>query len=129
MRRLKYGWEDNAAACHSSTTAKVAVVTVVKINAVRVEDAQGAGLEVRFVSCRADMGDVPGFRGLELLRPVDDGGQYCVVSWWDSDASFCDWLSYGREMAHGVSPTRWGVESELLEFEVVDLSGLAGGRR
>ncbi len=100
-------------------------MAVVKIYAVRVADAQEVDLEYRFVSCRADMGDVPGFRGLELLRSVDGGGRYFVVSWWDSEASFCDWLAYGREMAHGVSSARSGVVSELLEFEVVDLPGLA----
>ncbi|WP_226351815.1 antibiotic biosynthesis monooxygenase [Pseudonocardia sp. ICBG601] len=95
----------------------------------RVADAWEAGLERRFASCRADMSAVSGFRGLELLRPVDGGGRYFVVSWWDSDDSFYDWLAYGREMAHGVSSARLGVESELLEFEVVDLPGLAAGRR
>ncbi len=102
---------------------------VVKIHAVRAADAREADLEGRFVSCRADMGDVPGFRGLELLRPVDGVGRYFVVSWWYFDDSFYDWLSYGRELAHGVSTARLGVASELLEFEVVDLRGLAGDLR
>ncbi|WP_226363127.1 antibiotic biosynthesis monooxygenase [Pseudonocardia sp. ICBG1142] len=78
-------------------------------------------LEYRFVSCRADMGDVPGFRGLELLRPADGGGRYFVVSWWDSDDSFYDWLAYGREMAHGVSSARLGVRAPAKSLD--DLVG------
>ncbi|MBN9754970.1 MULTISPECIES: antibiotic biosynthesis monooxygenase [unclassified Pseudonocardia] len=109
----------------SLTSAEAAVAVAVKINTVRVVDAQESGLEGRFAACRAGMGGVPGFRGVQLLRPVDGGGRYFVLSWWDSDASFCDWLAHGREMAHGVSSAGLGVESELLEFEVVDLPSIA----
>lgn len=94
-----------------------------KIHAVSVASARAADLETRFRSCRAGLGGVPGFLRLALLRPTGDGGRYFVVTWWESDAAFCEWLAQGREIAHGVSSSLV-VDGELLEFEVVDLPSL-----
>ncbi|WP_226367350.1 antibiotic biosynthesis monooxygenase family protein [Pseudonocardia sp. ICBG162] len=97
-------------------------MSVVKIHVLTIAGDRGAELEERFTACRAStrMVDVPGFEGVELLRPMAGQGHYFLLTRWDDDAAFCDWLAYGREQAHGTTYQTMTTGSvDLWEFEVV----------
>src|SRR3954451_3331419 len=111
---------------------------VVKINAIEVAEGRGPELEARFAKRAAEVDGMPGFRGFELLRPVAGEDRYFVVTHWDSDEDFQNWVrsaafTRGHAQARADSE-RSGDEasgrgrgtvahgSAVLEFEVVDLS-------
>ncbi|OLL89534.1 hypothetical protein Ae406Ps2_6287 [Pseudonocardia sp. Ae406_Ps2] len=103
-------------------------MSVVKIHVLAIPDAHHAELEERFTACRAaeHLADVPGFRSVELLRPTAGSPHYFLLSHWDDDAAYCDWLAHGRETAHGTtahSTTYRAMTTtsvDLLEFDVVE---------
>ncbi|MBN9754964.1 hypothetical protein Ae168Ps1_6044c [Pseudonocardia sp. Ae168_Ps1] len=100
-------------------------MTVVKINAITVPAGQGPELEARFAARFAQgcMGDVDGFLGYELLRPVAGDTRYFVYTRWESDAAFQAWRTDGREAAHcDSSSPQVGTGADLLEFEAIDLA-------
>jgi heme oxygenase (mycobilin-producing) len=102
---------------------------VVKINAIEVAEGRGPELEARFAKRAAEVDGMPGFRGFELLRPVKGETRYFVVTHWDTEEDFQNWISspaFTRGHAQARADSRGTVAhgSAVLEFEVVDLGAI-----
>ena len=102
---------------------------VVKINAIEVAEGRGPELEARFAKRAAEVDGMPGFRGFELLRPIAGESRYFVVTHWDSDEDFQNWVksaafTRGHAQARADSKGTVAHGSAVLEFEVVDLSAV-----
>jgi heme-degrading monooxygenase HmoA len=66
------------------------------------DPAAAAALEARFAERLPLVAQAPGFRGFELLRPVEGSDMYLSVSRWADRAAFDAWVqsSYNAQ-AHG----------------------------
>jgi len=100
---------------------------VVKINAIEVAEGRGPELEARFARRAAEVDGQPGFRGFELLRPVKGEDRYFVVTHWETEEDFQNWIksaafTRGHAQARADSKGTVAHGSAVLEFEVVDLS-------
>jgi heme oxygenase (mycobilin-producing) len=100
-------------------------MTIVRINAITVEEGNGDELERRFAARSGEVDGMDGFEGFELLRPSDGKDRYFVVTRWRDEESFHAWTSsqaFAREHARAASPDGRPVaaHAELLSFEVVD---------
>jgi len=100
---------------------------VVKINAIEVAEGRGPELEARFARRAAEVDGQPGFRGFELLRPVKGEDRYFVVTHWETEEDFQNWIkssAFTRGHAQARADAKGTVAhgSAVLEFEVVDLS-------
>ena len=103
---------------------------VVKINAIEVAEGRGPELEARFARRAAEVDGQPGFRGFELLRPVKGEDRYFVVTHWETEEDFQNWVTSaaftrGHAQARADSKGTVAHGSAVLEFEVVDLSSPA----
>ncbi|RKT52186.1 antibiotic biosynthesis monooxygenase family protein [Saccharothrix australiensis] len=95
-------------------------MAVVKINAIHVPDGSGPELEKRFAARLGAVDSAAGFLGFQLLRPVAGDERYFVVTQWETDEDFRNWLGSGAREAHsGERAKPVGTGSDLLEFEVV----------
>src|SRR4051812_5192849 len=102
-------------------------MTIVRINAITVPEQAGPELEKRFAARSAEVDQMPGFEGFELLRPTDGSRRYFVVTRWADEASFDAWVSsqsFASEHAKAASGDGRPVSAhaELLSFEVVDFT-------
>ena len=100
---------------------------VVKINAIEVAEGRGPELEARVARRAAEVDGQPGFRGFELLRPVKGEDRYFVVTHWETEEDFQNWIksaafTRGHAQARADSKGTVAHGSAVLEFEVVDLS-------
>lgn len=101
-------------------------MAVVKINAIEVPEGQGAELEKRFANRMGAVDGAAGFLGFDLLRPVSGDTRYFVMTRWESDQDFRNWMAGDGVAAHAGERARpVGTGSAVLEFEVVDLEKLA----
>ena len=66
---------------------------VVKINAIEVAEGRGPELEKRFAARAREVDNQPGFLGFELLRPIKGETRYFVVTHWESDEDFQNWVT------------------------------------
>ena len=57
-------------------------MSVVKVHRLAVVGDNQAELEKRFAAARHIADSFPGFEGFELWRPLDEGGDYFVVTRW-----------------------------------------------
>ena len=105
-------------------------MSVVKINAIEVPEGAGPELEKRFAARMHSVDEQPGFLGFELLRPIKGETRYFVVTHWESDEAFQDWIkssafTRGHVQARADAKGTVAHGSALMEFEVVDLSAPA----
>src|SRR4051812_11580795 len=103
-----------------------------KNNPIEVAEGRGRELEARFAKRASEVDGMPGFRGFELLRPVKGEDRYFVVTHWDSDDDFQNWIkssafTRGHAQARADSTGSVAHGSAVLEFEVVDLEALQPG--
>ena len=101
-------------------------MAVVKINAIEVPAGAGPELEKRFAHRAHAVDSQPGFLGFQLLRPVKGEERYFVVTQWESDADFQNWVkssafTRGHVQARADAKGTVAHGSALMEFEVVDL--------
>lgn len=102
-------------------------MAVVKINAIEVPEGKGPELEKRFANRMHSVDTAPGFLGFELLRPVSGDTRYFVMTHWETDEDFRNWMAGDGVAAHAGERSRpVGTGSSVLEFEVVDLDAIAG---
>ncbi|AIG64861.1 antibiotic biosynthesis monooxygenase [Corynebacterium atypicum] len=115
-------------------------MSIVKINALTVPEEARASLEERFANRLHAVDKQPGFGGFQLLRPTAGEDRYFVVTWWDSNEAYENWVNgkdFARshsdvkdagESAHGKVDVEAdehakrrpaAVRSEILEFDVV----------
>ena len=102
-------------------------MTIIRINAITVPENGGPELERRFAARSRSVDGVDGFEGFELLRPSDTSNRYFVMTRWRDAESFSAWVAspaFAHEHASAADGTSGpvAVHSELLSFEVVDLS-------
>jgi len=98
-------------------------VSVVKINTLTIPEGAGTELEARFAARKHAVDSAPGFEGFQLLRPTGGQSRYFVITTWASEADFQAWRSTRTPHAPaGEGSPTLTTHSELLEFEVVDLS-------
>jgi heme-degrading monooxygenase HmoA len=98
-------------------------MAVVKINAIEVPEGAGPELERRFANRLHAVDGQPGFLSFELLRPVSGDSRYFVVTHWETDEDFRNWMQGAGMAAHSGERARpVGSGSALLEFEVVQQS-------
>ena len=103
-------------------------MSVVKINAVTVDEAQAAVFEERFAKRAGAVENQAGFEAFELLRPADGGTTYFVYTRWASEEAYQAWLAgddFAKAHAHvrpdaGAQPQPAGHGSQLLAFEVIE---------
>ena len=113
-------------------------MSVVKINAIEVPEGAGEELEKRFAARAGAVENSPGFERFMLLRPVEGDSRYFVLTQWESEQAFQDWMSSrdfakGHANAGGASAAEGGAPaghpgpsgpvatgSSLLAFEVVE---------
>lgn len=101
-------------------------MAVVKINAIEVPENAGPELEKRFAHRLGAVEGAKGFLGFELLRPVSGETRYFVVTRWETDEDFRNWMAGDAQAAHAGERARpVGTGSSVLEFEVVDLEQVA----
>ena len=103
---------------------------VVKINAIEVAEGRGPELEKRFAARAREVDNQPGFLGFELLRPIKGETRYFVVTHWESDEAFQNWVksaafTRGHVQARADSQGTVAHGSAVMEFEVVDLQAPA----
>lgn len=108
--------------------ATVVVMAVVKINAIEAAPGMEAELEKRFASRAGQVENMEGFRGFQLLRPTEGGTRYFVVTQWESEEAFTNWVSsraftQGHAQARDPETKPAATSSELLSFEVVQEVG------
>lgn len=72
-------------------------MSVVKVHRLTVVDDNHAELEKRFAAARHIADSFPGFEGFELWRPLDEGGDYFVVTRWVDEASHDAYAAARRE--------------------------------
>ncbi len=113
-------------------------MSVVKINVLQVPDERRDVLEERFAARAGEVDSTPGFESFELLRPTDDSDRYFVVTRWETEQAFTDWMesqAFRRGHAGGGEGGEGGgdasqrpsgppaaAQSELLSFEVIQES-------
>ena len=113
-------------------------MSVVKINAIEVPEGAGEELEKRFAARAGAVENSPGFERFMLLRPVEGDSRYFVLTQWESEQAFQDWMSsrdfaQGHANAGGAAAAEGGAQgghpgssgpvasgSSLLAFEVVE---------
>ena len=70
-------------------------------NRVPVAEAYRDEFEKRFRNRAGQIDQQDGFLRMEVLRPLDDGGCYLVVTMWESEHAFRNWIkSEDFEIAH-----------------------------
>lgn len=95
----------------------------VAINVLTVPAEMGAHLEERFAARAGMVEGSEGFRGFQLLRPVEGTEKYFVFTTWESKAHFEKWrdgqgaAAHAGERAQGGPMTAMG--AELWAFDVV----------
>ncbi|HET6877453.1 MAG TPA: antibiotic biosynthesis monooxygenase [Jatrophihabitans sp.] len=101
-------------------------MTVIKINAITVEEGSGDELAHRFAARAGAVDDQDGFEGFELLKPTDDRATWLVLTRWRDEESFQAWINspafaHGHRSAAerdgGDAPRPVGVHSELWSYE------------
>jgi heme-degrading monooxygenase HmoA len=101
-------------------------MAVVKINAIEVPEGAGPELEKRFANRLHAVDGEPGFISFEMLRPVSGETRYFIVTHWETDEDFQNWMKGSMKEAHSGERARpVGTGSSVLEFEVVDLAGMS----
>ncbi len=75
-------------------------MSVVKINAIEVPEGAGEELEQRFAARAGAVENSPGFERFMLLRPVEGDSRYFVLTQWESEQAFQEWMS-SRDFAKG----------------------------
>lgn len=127
-------------------------MSIVQINMLTVPEGMGPELERRFAARRRAVDGTPGFEGFDLLRPTSgDNDRYMVLTRWESQAAFQQWLN-SRDFQQGHASSGTGqvsdhekrahaderrddgqapaaTDSELWGFEVVDLDALLGDQQ
>lgn len=99
-------------------------MAVVKINAIEVPEGSGEELERRFGNRAHAVDEQTGFLGFELLRPVAGEQRYFVITHWETEEDFQNWLNGPAKEAHsGEQRKPVSTGASLLEFEVVTRSG------
>ena len=104
-------------------------MAVVKINAIKVPEGNGAELERRFAARGDSIKDTPGFLGYELLRPTAGDDRYFVYTRWETEEAFVAWRDGGAAAAAHAGERKQPVSpgADLMEFEVVlSVEGGAG---
>jgi heme oxygenase (mycobilin-producing) len=86
-------------------------MSVVKINAITVPKERFDEFERRFATRAGKVEDAAGFESFELLRPNDDREVCLVVTRWESEEAFQNWMksadfSAGRHSTGREGP--WG---------------------
>ncbi len=82
-------------------------MSVIKINAITVEESSGDELAHRFAARAGAVDDQDGFEGFELLQPTDDRTTWLVVTRWRDEAAFEAWAS-SPAFGHGHAGARTG---------------------
>lgn len=75
-------------------------MSVVKINAIEVPEGAGEELETRFAARAGAVENSPGFEQFMLMRPVEGDTRYFVLTQWESEDAFQNWMS-SRDFAKG----------------------------
>lgn len=109
-------------------------MSVIKINAITVEDDRGDELARRFAARAGAVDDQDGFEGFELLQPTDDRTTWLVITRWRDEAAFDAWVA-SSSFQHGHRPASTpvgehpqrpvGVHSELWSYTVAGGSAAA----
>jgi heme-degrading monooxygenase HmoA len=117
----------------SYQVARLAAMTVIKINAITVPAGSGDELAHRFAARAGAVDGAEGFQGFELLKPTDEREQWLVVTRWADEDSFQAWVSSPEfaeghrsavERAGGEAPRPVSSHSELWSYEIA--GGSAG---
>ncbi|MGX6513697.1 MAG: antibiotic biosynthesis monooxygenase family protein [Schaalia turicensis] len=107
-------------------------MTVVKINAISVPEGAGEHFEARFAAREGAVDQRPGFLSFRLLRPLNEGERYLVVTEWESEEDFTAWCSdptaHPRKMEENRhAAAHADLSAQLLEFDVVNLPEVEHG--
>ncbi len=105
-------------------------MSVVKINAITVQEGKGPELEERFAKRARGVEQMEGFEEFQLLRPLAGENRYFVYTRWESEEAFRRWAegseTFRRCHAQAAQTSTDGpvaVGSDLLSFEVLERIG------
>jgi heme-degrading monooxygenase HmoA len=98
----------------------------VSMNCVTIPTESAEDFERAFLSRERHMADSPGFVRFQLMRPLRNE-EYLVVTEWESEQAFRDWVSSDAfKRAHrGDGQRGFGGHSELRTYEVIDVETAA----
>jgi heme-degrading monooxygenase HmoA len=105
-------------------------VSVVKINAITVPRDRFDEFERRFATRAGKVSSAPGFEAFELLRPNDDREVCLVITRWESEEAFQNWVTSpdfraGHAQHREGGPV--GTSSEIWSFDVLETERPPGG--
>ncbi|MEO7001587.1 MAG: antibiotic biosynthesis monooxygenase [Ktedonobacterales bacterium] len=92
---------------------------IVSMFSVRVPEQAIAGFEASWSKRAGQVDQMPGFRGMEVLRNGAEPGAYIVLTRWDSRADFERWASspqFSAGHAHGGGGAATGAEGTGVTF-------------
>src|ERR1700683_383564 len=97
---------------------------VVRIHAIEVEPGRGEALEERFAKRAAEVEQMPGFLGFELLRPTAGETRSFLFTRWQRAEELRAWVetpafTRGHAQPAAASGGPVATHSQLLSFEVV----------
>jgi heme-degrading monooxygenase HmoA len=97
-------------------------MTVVVMNVVKAIEDRAAEFEQAFLTRERLLNQAEGFLGFELLRR-DRGSEYVVLTRWESEDAFRDWVrsdlfkrSHRRDRGRGLASG-----NEIRTYEVIDV--------
>jgi len=104
---------------------------IVVMNMVTVGEGGAEGFEAAFAARERRLNEAPGFAGFELLRR-DKGGEYIVLSRWESQEAFRGWLESDlfKEAHKGDGerrPADHSQQSEVRTYEVLEIEAPVNG--
>jgi len=65
---------------------------VVVTNRIPIASAYRDEFEQRFKNRAGQIDKQPGFVRMEILRPLDEDGYYCVTVMWEDENAFLNWV-------------------------------------
>lgn len=90
------------------------------MNVVHVDEDKREAFERAFLERESHVHKAPGFAGFELLRR-DREGEYVVLSRWQSEDAFRNWVSSDLfELSHRHANGELAHGSEVRNYEVID---------
>ena len=97
---------------------------IVVMNVVTVAEENRAAFEERFQTRERLLDQAEGFAGFELLeRDVDGGGEYSVLTRWESREAFQSWVKsdlFARAHKRDREEGSVAATNELRTYEVID---------
>jgi heme-degrading monooxygenase HmoA len=97
---------------------------IVTCNRIPVNLEHAAAFEARFADRASLVDGMPGFISFQLLRPLNEGDPYIVMTFWESDEAFKNWtqsaeFKEGHARSGRLPPETFAGHPKLEMYEVL----------